>query len=1671
MTHDHRRPNAQSPQPTDGTVDEPVGAELADSGELAEASSGELFPIVGIGASAGGLEAFTELLQHLPLDTGMGFVLVQHLDPQHDSALTELLSRATEMPVNEVTNDLRVEPDHIYIIPPNKSLVLAGGLLKLQTRNPARTPFRSIDSFFESLAQDCRERAIGVVLSGTASDGTLGLEAIKAEGGITFVQDESARYDSMPRSAVAAGCVDFVLSPEKIAEKLAQVARHPFVAGRSFRPASVSDDQPIEATADGYQQIILLLRNHCGVDFSLYKSSTIQRRIDRRIVLGKHTCVNEYAQALSGNAKELDSLYSDLLISVTSFFRNPEAFEFLKLKVFPHVLPERGDGPFRIWTLGCSTGQEAYSLAMAFTEFADNVPHAPQFQLFATDVNDALLRRARGGLYPKSITDEISAERLQRFFVEETGGYRVIKSLRESIVFARQNFLNDPPFSRMNLISCRNLLIYIEGSLQKKVIPTFHYALAPKGCLFLGTSESISGYTDLFEPFDKKHKIYLRKPGASPAIQSRLSPSHSSVEKFGAKPLDALEGFHPEVSAQREAERITRSRYAPPSVLINDDFQVIEFRGDTSAYLKSPSGPASFGILKMARDGLMLPLHAALTEAKDENQAVRKENLRLDHKGQSARVNFEVVPLKNIKERCYLVFFEDQLVAAPAAIAPPEPTGEPFTAANAEATATAQAQRIVELETDLAETRDYLQSLQEQHDAAHEELQSSNEESTSANEELKSINEELETSKEELESTNEELCTVNEELANRNADLNRLNSDLENLQTSTRLCIVLLGRDLCIRRFSAQAETQFSLLATDVGRPIGDVNHNLVINGAGRDQEPAVGQPANLEHFIGEVINDVREREWEVRDTKGRWYSLRVRPYMTMDNQVDGAVLVLVDIESLKRGELAIAAARDYAEAIVRTAPDPLLILNADLSVHTANEAFYNAFKVSAADSLGCSVFDLGDGQWNIPKLRELLADILPRQTFFNNFEITHDFETIGHRTMLLNARTLSDRSGQPARILLGIQDISELLYFQSEMRRSEQRYRRLFEAAKDGVLLIHPTTHKILEANPVMSEMLGCTHDELPGQELIEIGLFTDQAASVEAFRELEANGFFRDKDFSLESRTGQRREVAMVCNLYQENGEKIIQCNIRDITERKRNEEELLASHARFKALFDASPVGMYLVDAELRIQLISPKARPAFGESDAMIGRDFIEVVHSLWPPVSADEITAHFRHTLATGEPYSAPEFSLEMHAGKAQEYYDWQIHRITLPCGNYGVVCYFLDITERMRLTKELQRHADELFEVDRRKNEFIAMLAHELRNPLAPIRNALEVMRLTNGNAEAVASASVIMERQVAQMVRLVDDLLDASRISRGKIELRRGRIELASAIHHAVAAVHPLVQSMEHELSVTLPPEPVFLNADPARLGQVVGNLLNNACKFTDRGGKISLRVECADGYAVIRVRDSGVGIAAEQLPHIFEMFLQVDTSLERSVSGLGIGLALVKSLVELHGGTVEVFSDGIGHGSEFVVRLPMLDETIDVAQPDMSLTAPRTAASTTARRILVVDDNRDSATTLAALLRFKGHETHVAHDGAEAVATAEQTRPELMLLDIGLPKMNGYEVARQIREQPWGQEMVIVALTGWGQDQDRQKSRDAGFNGHLVKPMEITTLMNLLDDLPKRD
>ena len=873
------------------------------------ADSGRTFPIVGVGASAGGLEAFRSLLQALPSKTGMAFVLVQHLDPEHESLLTRLLSHATRMPVSEVTEGVAVEPNHVYVIPPNKSLGIRNGILHLLARKRQTPKHMPIDAFLNSLAENESNRAIGVILSGVATDGTAGLGAIKAAGGITFAQDaKSAKYDGMPRSAVAAGCVDFVLPPEGIARELKRISQHPYL-GMPERLATGSREG--ERTQD-LLKIFALLRNATRTDFNNYKRSTINRRIARRMVLHKISSLRQYLKYLHENRAELMALYEDLLIHVTSFFREPETFRALKETVLPRILRNKAPGePIRIWVAGCSTGEEVYSIAITVVEFLRQQESSLPIQIFGTDVSDTALEKARVGLYPESALSGITATRLRQFFVRADGGYRITKAVREMCVFARQDMTKDPPYSRLDLVTCRNVLIYMEPVLQKKVMTVLHYALNPHGFLVLGRSESISGFSELFTTVGRKHKIYSKKSSRKRAGFEIPAPYPKEAAKDTSE-ADSAPRFDP----QKEADRIVMSHYAPAGLVASSDLQILHFRGNVAPYLSPSPGQASLSLLRMVRPEFAVELRTAIHRAGKQDTPIRKEGILIRRNRHLSEVNLEVVPFKGqADERFFLVLFQETHSDS----AETEPTSaKSKTPRNGHGDA-ARLQR--ELET----TKGHLQSIIEEHEATNEELKSANEEVLSSNEELQSTNEELETAQEELQSSNEELVTINEQLQNRNQELSQLSDDWTNLLSGLNIPIVMLGKDRRIRRFTAPAEKLLNLIPSDIGRLISNIRPNVKI--------------PDIDKLISEVIDHVVQKEVEVQDREGRWYSMRMRPYRTADNRIDGLLMIFIDIHGLKTTQDALREQSSFSAAVMESSGALVLVTDADGRVGAFNHA------------------------------------------------------------------------------------------------------------------------------------------------------------------------------------------------------------------------------------------------------------------------------------------------------------------------------------------------------------------------------------------------------------------------------------------------------------------------------------------------------------------------------------------------------------------------------------------------------------------------------------------------------------------------------------------------------------------------------------------------------------
>ncbi len=1360
------------------------------------------FPVVGIGASAGGIGALKQFFAAMPADSGMAFVVILHLSQEHESSLAEILQTQTTMPVKQVTKTVKVEPGHVYVIPPAKHLELMDGVIQLKEPERAKGVRVPIDLFFRTLADAYGTKGIAVVLSGTGSDGTMGLKRVKEFGGLVLAQSlDDAEYDGMPRSAINTGLVDVILPVAEMPEKIIKLSgrlngRFNGLAERIEIPppekeaAEPEEEEaaekeaagkpPLKLEAEALREVLTLLRVRTGHDFTNYKSPTLLRRVARRLQVHELDSIPAYLALLRENPDEVQQLLRDLLITVTNFFRDAEAFAALATAVVPQLFAGKTSADtVRVWVAGCATGEEAYSLAMLLCEYADQLTDAPKLQIFASDINEEAIRQARDCRYDEALAADVSPERLRRFFHQEGNAYRVKKELREMVLFAPHNLLRDPPFSRLDLITCRNLMIYFNRETQERVLEIFHFALRKDGFLFLGSSETAESQSALFTAVDKKHRIYRCRAGLS----HHPLPAMPIQGKWIAKTPEAPPNEYEPAGSFAATHLTLIERYAPPSVLVNEDYDIVHASEHAGRFLRFAGGEPSRNLLKLVHPALQLDLRSTLLAAKQAGGQSEARGIRVKLEGAERLVNLLVHPSN---AGVLLVIFEEEKDA-------PAPR-EARSIADAFDGDKAMETVVRGLEEELQATKDRLRSILQQDETSTEELKASNEELQAINEELRSASEELETSKEELQSVNEELTTVNSELKNKVDEASHAHSDLQNLMQSTDIATIFLNRALQIKRFTPRVTELFNVIPSDLGRPIEHITNKL--------------DYGFLTEDAAEVLATLRLKEREVRGGKDdSRYLVRLSPYRTLDDRIDGVVLSFQNITDLKRASDGLQISEDNLRAIIGQATAGIAQTDLTGKYILVNDRF-------------CEI----TGYARAELLRMYLQDL------------TYEAD------------------------LPGKQGLFEQVVANGEALVMEKRYQR-----KDG-------------------------------------------------------SSVWVSNNISL----------------------------VRDVENK-----------------------------------------------------------------PIS---------------------------------------------------VLAFSLDISDRKSAEAALK-------EADRRKDIFLAMLAHELRNPLAAIRSALEVMRRSEDGRHETGRQ--IIERQLAQIVRLVDDLLDVSRITEGKINLRLERLTLAAAVELALETIRPLAAAARHELIVTLPAESLYLDADLTRLTQVFLNLLTNAVRYTEPGGQIWLTAEREGTQVVARVKDTGIGIAPETLPHVFEMFTQ-GARAGQQAHGLGIGLGLVKRLAEMHGGVVAAHSAGTGRGSEFVVRLPLAADQ----QPALVAPAPPPAVpavsevpglkDATACRVLIVDDNADSVQMMEALLTMEGHEVRSAYDGATAIQVALEYQPELMFLDLGLPDMDGCEVAARLREQL--PHTLIVALSGWGQDADRQRTREAGFDHHLVKPLDFGKLPELLSAARQR-
>lgn len=1350
--------------PADDAAEESAGAPGPDRGEEAPRL------VVGLGASAGGLEPLADFLDELDDDLGVACVIVQHLDPDRDSTAPELLQRHTALPVRKAEDGEPLRPDHVYVNPPDTRVAVRDGALELQSPLRDRGHPTIVDHLFRSLADDQRDHSVAVVFSGTGSDGTLGVTRVREGGGLTMAQDpETARFTDMPENAIETGDVDVVLPPRELASYLASYARR-----RAVYPGG--DQREIE-TGELLGGITRILEEQTDVDFSLYKESTLLRRIERRYLMSDVEDLRDYLELLEEDREEVARLHADLLIGVTSFFRNPETFEALDEKVLGELVDRTsGDEEIRVWIPACGSGQEAYSIAMLLSEALADAGREPRVKIFATDIDEQALSAARQGSYPRGIEDEVPGDLLRRYFDEEATGYRVSSRLRDMILFSKQNVLADPPFSDIDLISCRNLAIYIRTEAQEDLFRIFHFALREDGVLFLGESENIGRRSDLFRSVDQGARIFERRDVETrmPLPMSVGAPATtvSTASRFGASRVPTGEARRGKF--ERRLERELLDQLAPTSVVVNENQEVLYFHGKTGRYLEHPAGAPNHDIVEMARPELRRELRTAVRHVMQTGEAVSRDRVPVRTNGGREVINLLVRPMSlDDEEELYLIVFRDSS-------APDTAIDEAREIDLDEASPDV----VEEMERELRDVRERLQS-------TIEELESSNEELRSMNEELQTANEELQTSREEARAANEELQTVNEELNTKIEELKRTHSDLENLLRSTQIATVFVDRQMRIRRFTPAATSIFRLQDRDRGRSLVDITSRLDLP-----------EDLDLIDEMEEVLETLRPTEREVKvPGDDEWYSMRIMPYRTVDDRIEGVVLTFTDVTKLKKLQLA----RSKLVAVMEGMPDAIVGRDQSGTITSWNEGARRIFGYTEEEALGRNI------------------DVLV-----------------------------------------------------PEDRREElERYHR--EAAA---------------------------------------GRWTEPVDTVRVRQD---------------------------------------------------------GTH----------------VDVSLNFSCVRDERG------------DVLEI-------------------------------------AGIAR------------------------DITERIEAKQEVER-------ANERQTEFMAMLSHELRNPLAPMRHAIDLLTGREEDPELRERAREILDRQIGYLSRLVDDLTDVARISTGTPSLELEAVDLVEVVRNVVRDYGTLAGDFDVELDAHLPETAVPVQGDEARLSQVLGNLLDNAFTHTPAGGNVDVRLVTEEETAVVTVEDEGPGLSEDQLEEVFEPFHQAREAGTRAGEGLGLGLTVARRLVELHGGTLSAESEGAAAGSIFRLCLPLESEGPGAPAPggeegsragdDVEEVGEHDGAL--ARRVLIVEDYEDAAETMAMTLRSFGCDVEVAGDVAAGLSTAGEYRPDVVLCDIGLPgDRDGYDLARSIRSDPELDGIRLVAITGFGSDLDRAQADEAGFDDHLTKPVDADEL-----------
>jgi two-component system CheB/CheR fusion protein len=1508
----------------------------------------EMTPLVGLGGSAGSIPALQALMRAFPADCGLAFVVVMHLLPEHESTLPELLQRCTQMPVVAAAASQEVQAGHVYVIPPGKAIRAVNGHLVLGDDPLApRGRHVAIDLFFRTLADTHGPHAAAIVLSGADGDGAIGIKRIKERGGLTVAQDpHEAEHSSMPRSAIATGMVDWVLPVAEMAPRLLQYfAQEKVLKLPPEEAARAPDAAPEHADEEsGLREVVDFLRTRTGRDFSYYKRATVVRRIARRMQVNAVSDLQGYLNCLRTQPGEASALLQDLLISVTNFFRDSDCFQALDSHL-AELFSGKGPGDtVRVWAAACATGEEAYSLAILLSEKARLLDAPPTIQIFATDLDEEAIREAREGGYPATIEADVSEDKLQRYFVKELRGYRVRRELREMVLFAQHDLLKDAPFSRLDLVSCRNLLIYLTRNAQQRLLETFHFALLPHGQLFLGSSESVDDASLMFSVVDKKNRIFRQRPVPRVNLPLPVGPSTLSLAEAQRRalvsPVVARHAFEAATLPGR-AERPVEGRdlswgelhfkmlesMAAPSILLDAEHNILHLSPSAGRFLQYGGGEPSRNLLRVVHPSLRIELRAALFEAAHGGQRSEIVAPAVELGADTVEVAIRVSPAADIAPDLLLVSLE--------AMARPQP-GD---AASEAAPRTGPDPVARHLDREIERLRRQLRETVEQYEGSTEELKASNEELQAMNEELRSATEELETSREELQSINEELTTVNVELKGKVDELGHSNSDMHNLMDATAIATVFLDRELRINRYTPSAVTLFNLIPSDVGRPLADLATRLEYTQLGDDARRVLERLVPIEREVG--MPD------------GKWFLSRLLPYRTIEDHIAGVVVCFIDITERKEAE----EVRLWLSAVVASSMDAIVSFSIDLTILSWNAGAAHVFGYEASDTIGrpLAMLDrVGDSD------REVIAAALRDGRAVQNLERVRQRKDGSEVHVALSISPIKDSLGQVIGGTAIARDVSEQKQAAEALRSSEERLRLMVESATDYAIFSTDLERRITIWNSGAERLLGYSEAEAMGRPADMIFTPADRAAGApeHEYRTAMSEGRAADDRFHM------------------------------------RKDGSLFWASGAMMLMRDATGEAVGLVKI-LRDQTAVREGQQALERSQA-------ELVQAL--------------------------------------------------------------QANEKARAA---------LQEADVAKDRFLAVLSHELRNPLASIDSAASLLLTAQVGAADREAAAQVVRRQAQAMKSLMNDLLDVSRLTFGRLELHRQPVLLAPIVDAALETTRPLLDSAGHSLKIDLPPYPVQLDADPLRLNQVLSNLLTNAIKYTHPGGRIRLEVKMEGRQVVICVSDNGVGMKPEDIERMFEMFAQADSVANRTNAGLGIGLALVRSIVELHGGTVEASSAGPGKGSELRVRLPASRAAETETEAEAETVAPAAAPERNLRKrglILIADDNIDAGWGMAKLLEISGFATVQVPGGQDAVKECARQKPDAAILDIGMPDLNGHDAARQIRATAWGKQIVLIAATGWGQESDERKALEAGFDAHMTKPVDLRKLSAIVDALLER-